>query len=351
MAYDPELYHRQIRAARAVGLRMTAATQEAMVRLLVEYGDRLSREVARGVRTAAEARRTLATVERILDELVQDMARSTRNAITYTSREVAQLHAQAVAAITQAEGILGLGINAPVVSLNVTNSLLARPELSRAFVTIRNNAAAAADRILRQSALEGVSGPQLAMRLRTMVVGADALPQDLLLDRRRIGYAAVRRMGLEPTPENLALVRAEARTVAWRANLIGRTEPMNAQHETRAAAAADSPVVQAIAWELSYRHPKVDLCDTLAEQDLFNLGTGIYDPRVLPPRPHPRCLCRTRDILLPVERWGEERGPAPQLVVDPSELSKMYEFSPSEERQLVATLRTAVARADGRAAA
>jgi len=48
-------------------------------------------------------------------------------------------------------------------------------------------------------------------------------------------------------------------------------------------------------WELSPRHPKVDVCDILATQDLIGEGPGVYKTA---PMRHPNCLC----FIYPVVR-------------------------------------------------
>lgn len=352
MPHDPDRYYRQLRAAREVGLRMTGASLDAFRRLLEEYAERLAVAVGRATdaRAVAFDRATLDVVDRILGELTRDMATATRNAVSFTVREVSEIHARATASLLQAEGLLGLQVPTTAIGTRVLQSYLARPELAEAFVTIRTGSAAAVNSILQRAAVEGVSGPQLAMQLRTHVIGADAIPARYLLDRRTIGYEAVRAMGLEPTPQNLAHVRSFAGKVSNKAQLIARTEPMGAQHEAHAQLAAESPVVEAIQWRLSYRHPKEDACDALADMDLFGLGPGMYDPRQVPPRPHPRCLCNLIDIIRDVDDWGKSRGNLRALREDADSIGDRYGFPPSERRQLAAVLETATTRRSRRAA-
>lgn len=354
MPHDPQRYFRQVQEARAVGLRMTGASLEGFNRILEEYAERLARAIGRAADPAQllTDRRFLATLDRILDELALDMATATRNSITFTVRRVSEIHAQATAEMLAAEGIAAIGVSGTGVATRVLQGYLARPELAEAFRTIAPNSRQAVNGILRRAAVEGISGPQLALQLRTHILGADAIPDRFLLDRRRIGYEALRQMGLEPTRENLLATRKMAGQLSGKANLIARTEPMNAQHEARVQATIESPVVQALEWHLSSAHPKPDFCDTLADEDLFGMGPGRYDPRACPPRPHPRCLCFTIDILLPVDKWGQPRGPVPKLQTTTEDIVELYGFTPSEERQIAAVLKTATThRPPGRQAA
>lgn len=344
MPHDPQAYFRQIQRAREVGLRMTADMLDDFRELLEDYAERLAREVALGTRTAADVRRALDVADGIMQELAEEIAGVTRDSIELTARRVAEIHARATAQLLIAEGIAGLAFDASYISTSTAQALIARPELSAAFRTIRRQSVRTVDQLLRQAAIQGVSGPQLAMQLRTHVVGADAIPERLLLDRRRIGYAALREMGLEPTAENLKRIRRAAGQVSMRAELIARTEPMNAQHEARVRSAIESPVVRAIRWRLSYAHPRRDICNTLSERNLYGLGAGRYDPRRVPPRPHPRCFCITEDELAAVEDWGALRGRVPDQVVSIQTLQRQEKLTPSETRQIAAVLRTANTR-------
>lgn len=77
-----------------------------------------------------------------------------------------------------------------------------------------------------------------------------------------------------------------------RARLIARTEGARAFHEGYMRIAQQNPHVQALRWNLSRSHPKADICDLLAGQDLFGHGAGVYRPDAMPSSPaHPGCIC------------------------------------------------------------
>ena len=80
-----------------------------------------------------------------------------------------------------------------------------------------------------------------------------------------------------------------------------------------------SPVVEGIKWELSAQHPEWDVCDYLSKQDLYGLGAGVYPPELLPPKPHPNCLCYSVDTLRDVEAWDQPRD-VPGLKEQPSDV-------------------------------
>ncbi|MGH7577929.1 MAG: hypothetical protein ACREM1_22765, partial [Longimicrobiales bacterium] len=225
------------------------------------------------------------------------------------------------------------------IGTSAAQAVLARPELARAFRTVRRESVTAVDGIIQRALLRGATSDKLERELRLHVLGADTLPARLLLDRRRIGYRAIQALGYEPTRENLRAVRREAGQVANRARLIARTEPMNAEHEAGIQAAIASPVVAAIQWRLSGRHPVRDQCDDLAHGDWFGLGPGIYDPRQVPRRPHPRCLCLRTHVLRSPEEWGAERGPLPALRSDAAaRIDAIEDLTPSQKRNLGSVL-------------
>lgn len=349
---DLGAYYRQIEAARNVGLAMTRTQAQAFMRILEAYAEELAVRVAAGVATRTQEQ-SLAMAREIIRQMVRDMAVATGNGVRITSDRVADLYAQATAELLRTE-TAGAGLSRalfPARNTSVAQAVLSRPELAAAFVTIRRESVAAVDGIIQRALLRGATSTRTAMELRLHVLGADALPPDLLLDRRRIGYEALRAMGYEPTRENLLLVRKMAGKVAERAQLIARTEPMNAEWEAHMQAAADSPVVRAIQWELSSRHPRFDVCDLLATGDWYGLGPGVYDPRQVPPRPHPRDLCRHRDIIAPVSEWGRARGPLPSRRLEVSDVIQAYELPPSQEAMLARALEIAEARPLRQAAA
>jgi hypothetical protein len=56
-----------------------------------------------------------------------------------------------------------------------------------------------------------------------------------------------------------------------------------------------------VRWRLNASHPEPDPCDTLASQDLYGLGAGVYPPGQLPEQPHPHCRCWAETIWAPTE--------------------------------------------------
>jgi hypothetical protein len=96
-------------------------------------------------------------------------------------------------------------------------------------------------------------------------------------------------------------------SIAYKTMRLARTEINTAYHETRRLSAMASPVVAGMQWRLSNRHPKWDICDLLADQDLYGLGQGVYPSEQLPPKPHPNCICYTMDKLRDPSEWQEPK--------------------------------------------
>lgn len=339
---DAGAYHRALEAARRRALILTERQLEAFQRLLEQYADELVRRAIAAFELGGRDRAAEVALE-VIQQLTHDLAQATRNGIELTARTVSEIYAAATATILASANV---DLAASFTGLNVraAQAVLARPELAASFRSIRQESIDAIDAILRRAILRNAPSQSIAMELRTHILGADAFPRRLLLDRRRIGYDAIRELGYEPTRANLEAVRRQTGRIAARAQLIARTEPINTEHEATALAAAESPVVDVIRWRLSSRHPKRDQCDALAEADWFGYGPGRYDPRLLPSKPHPRDLCFMLHELLPVERWGESRGPLRPLRLDPGEVGHVYELTPSQIAALHRSLNTGVER-------
>lgn len=331
-------YHAALSAARDAAIILTGDQQRLLIEILEEYAREIERLVARGV-TARTLDPTLREIAALLDAMTVDMATTTGEAIRLTARQMAEAQALATAELVAAHGVeVAVSAAFAGTGARAAATVLARPELAEAFVTIRRDAKAAANRIIRRGLVRGAPSTAIARELRQYIVMPGSLLEgdaSLLADRRRIGYAAVEALGYERTPENLALVRSEASQIAHRAARIARTETMVAQHEALVQGAIDSPVVAYLHWRLSYRHSEPCACEPLAEMDLYGHGPGLYDPRNTPIRPHPHCWCILFQVLRPQAEWGKERGPVPRLLVDLERTAEGLDLAPSVQRSFI----------------
>lgn len=77
----------------------------------------------------------------------------------------------------------------------------------------------------------------------------------------------------------------------YQARQIARHETVEAYRDGYKRSTEDNPAVVGYRWTLSPRHPRPDICDLYANQNLYGLGPGGYPPGELPATPHPNCLC------------------------------------------------------------
>lgn len=347
MPIDPAAlgpYHASILNARLVALRIAEAQQQQIILLLEQYSSELF--AAMGTGTPSNAARLRAQAQAIISNLIDDLEDYTASGVKLTARAMEDIHARATVQLLQAVGAeTGLAVGMGGINLTAAQGLLARPELSAAFKNIRAQAVKAADGIIVKGVLRGSTSTNIARQLRTAIVGAESLPADLVVDNRKISYKTLEAMNLEPTKANLDALRKQARSVSGRAQLIARTEITTAEHEASVMLAEESPVVASIQWYLSNRHPKKDVCDVFAKSDMYGLGPGRYDPRKVPARPHPRCLCGRRHVLREPEEFGQARGKPPKLSIEPKKALEAFDIT--QPSQLAAITR-ALGVAEGR---
>lgn len=336
-----ERYRRQLEAARDVALMLTAAQERELLDLLEEYAREIEARIATGLRFGTDTQ-VLREVTLLVDALTRDLAASVGDGVRTTARHLAEIQAMATASLLEAAGsTLSVAATFSGTGARAAQAVLSRPELAEAFVTIRDEAAAAANRIIRRGMVRGAPARSIARELRQYIRMPDSLLEGdatLLADRRRIGYRAIEVLGYEPTPENLAYVRKDASRIAYKASTIARTEIMNAEAEVLVQGAIDSPVVALVEVRLSYRHSEVCACEPIAQADIYGFGPGRYDPRTVPPRPHPRCWCIRRHVLRAPSEWGEPRGPVPELIGDLEGAAEDAGLSPSASRAFVAAV-------------
>jgi hypothetical protein len=78
--------------------------------------------------------------------------------------------------------------------------------------------------------------------------------------------------------------------VSYAAKRLARTELNNAFRTAQEQRYADEPWTRGMRWNLSGSHPRRDVCNVNAEQDIHDLGAGVYRVGERPDS-HPNCLC------------------------------------------------------------
>lgn len=121
-------------------------------------------------------------------------------------------------------------------------------------------------------------------------------------------------------PDNIdALIQRHIEDRAqYQARRIARSEMAEANRQAYRASVNEQPYVVGLRWTLSPNHPRADVCDLLANQDLHGLGPGGYPKGSYPETPHANCLCGPESIQDPhyfrrriAERDGLEPPPRP----------------------------------------
>ena len=77
----------------------------------------------------------------------------------------------------------------------------------------------------------------------------------------------------------------------YQARTIARTEVVDGFRDVYQKSSADQPYTKGFRFVLSASHPRPDVCDVYASQDLYGLGPGGYPADSVPSTPHPRCMC------------------------------------------------------------
>lgn len=99
-------------------------------------------------------------------------------------------------------------------------------------------------------------------------------------------------------------------TVHYNALRLAITEINNSYREAQVINNKRSPVTNGLRWHLSGSHPRPDICDVWAEQDLYGFGPGGYPPEAVP-IDHPRGFCFFTDIIRPASEWSKPKPPTP----------------------------------------
>lgn len=146
------------------------------------------------------------------------------------------------------------------------------------------------------------------------------------------------------------------RRALYFARRIARTESARAFSEAYIRDTRDTDWTKGYRWVLSASHPRLDVCDVYAEQNLHGLGPGGY-PKEEPPQlpAHPHCLCHLEQILddrpfarrLHEESGGEEGSAVPETWRDergrtPSSAAFVASMTPARRLELLGPGRAAV---------
>ncbi|MBB6716259.1 hypothetical protein [Clostridium gasigenes] len=101
-----------------------------------------------------------------------------------------------------------------------------------------------------------------------------------------------------------------SKKISYQAQRFSRTSLTHANNESYIQGSKMNPFSKGVKWNLSPSHSsrmhgKTDICDTYANQDLYELGTGVYPPDKAPIE-HPNGLCYLTSEVVPIEKAREE---------------------------------------------
>lgn len=85
----------------------------------------------------------------------------------------------------------------------------------------------------------------------------------------------------------------------YQARIVARNEAVEAFRDSSLQSWEGQEWVVAVKWSLSGDHPRSDICDVVAGQDLYGLGPGNY-PKDNVPQRHPSCLCTISAVSDPL---------------------------------------------------
>jgi hypothetical protein len=173
---------------------------------------------------------------------------------------------------------------------------------------------------------------------------------------------------LDPIVDRWLLERAR-----HQARVIARHETVEAFRDGYRKTTEEEPYVKGYRWQLSPSHPRPDVCDLLAAQDLYGLGPGGYPADAVPVTPHPLCTCFQTAIIdrdhfrrelaqrrglrnLPPEPWksGRRETAAEWLAQQPEEFrrrllgptrAQAFDLDPTAVITAQGTIRSAAAAA------
>jgi len=105
---------------------------------------------------------------------------------------------------------------------------------------------------------------------------------------------------------------------------LTRTEYSKAYMEGTYSRGRVNPSYHGVRWMLSDAHnvamPDGDICDDIAEANLYNLGPGVYPVGEEPVHPHPNCLCYvvpylvdTDTFVLQLKKWKDDPESQPSI--------------------------------------
>lgn len=277
--------------------RLDEAGIEELMRLYRQAADDLRRRIAGhaggdGNITVAEMRNLLNQVESLLSNLAQEQNAVLRDGLQQAAEQGAMAGTLDAAAAMQ--------VSEDAVRFVQTFVAADGLALSDRLWRLDRGAKEAITGAIELAVVQGHSSAQAA---REFLARGQNIPPDVA-DRLGAGNGV--------TLGNIAadLLTGDGKAL-YQAQRVFRTEINRAHGEAYMAGVFRHPEVVGVRFLLSPRHPKHDICDLLAEQNLYGLGHGVYPSREKCPWPaHPNTLSFVEpvfaDEVSAADRSGKE---------------------------------------------
>lgn len=316
-------YRRRLREMRATNFLLMEDGLEALVAAYRLALRSITRDLSTNVINPERANALRRLVLGVLRELEAASVAAVAGSTGVTVRMVLAAHDEAHAALAarypDALGRLQFDRLAPLVTAVIASRRGA--DTFRSLLRYRfAGAEAAVDRLLTASIPRGVASGRVAVDLARLIAGNESAFQPVLaalpksfgtrLGRTPASLIDWSRYGVGPDEAKAV------RTLFGDTRRIAISETNNSFREANAVSLASSPVIRAVAWQLSGRHDAVesspDECDVLAEADAYGLGPGFFPPELWPQAPHPYCACYQGAVeIRPPGEWKTPRPPPP----------------------------------------
>lgn len=305
----PEAYREALVNARGIAAEITEDRTRRFQEAVSDFARGIERALSGADLQGLSSDAALEASERIVraqaEQLRQNLLTATAEGRTASYEQVLNTWRQTAREVYQAAGTdlaaLG-GIRAADVSLlNAFDAIGAAQNWRTLLRGHVENAAREANEIVRRGLTEGVTGDELARRMRRYVEGSEDF-QDLFTDVPTV-TGDVAKIDIRGVPGG---AQGAAKEMAFNARRIGFSEIQNARAEAELQHFLQDPLVESVRWTLSPNRgvsfSPPDECDVLARRDLYGMGAGVYPIDSCPPPPHPFDRCEKRPVTRDLEK-------------------------------------------------
>lgn len=323
---QPTYNERIVQARQQILDRVRSGRLERVRRGIARALAQVQQEAPSGPLTPETARQLRQQYEATLQQLRSDLVAATEAQRSQAVQETADAHEEALIAAAIAAGLFGseeeareqvppIGEWAPRFRERIRINIQVRRGLSddmepEAYITrILSSVGSEIDSAIGAATGESGGVEEAAQRTASEVardIGAAIADDDLSEALDSVGLGAL-------VDEKSSFDLQGAKQLGSNLRRVISHEVASVADEAGKTLSALNPAVDLVRWELSARHHTLasspDICDVLANADLYGYGDGVYHPATVPSLPHPHCECRQSTILKPVSEWfsGDDR--------------------------------------------